>query len=111
MRELESTLASASSSCAVVFFTSSTCAPCKILYPTYDELAEEAGDKAVLIKVDINFAQEIASKYNMRATPTIMTFLKGQKEEEWAGADVVRLRTSVQLLIHAAHSATSTFRT
>ena len=54
LRELEEQLAAALNSCAVIFFTSSTCPPCKIVYPTYDELAEEAGDKAVLIKVDIN---------------------------------------------------------
>jgi hypothetical protein len=73
------------------------------LYPTYDELATSAGDKAVLIKVDINFAQEIAAKYNVRATPTIMTFLKGEKDEEWAGADVNRLRTTVERLVRMAH--------
>lgn len=104
-QELESALDSAKNSCAVVVFTSSTCAPCKLLYPTYDELAQEAGDKAVLIKVDINFAQEIASKYKVHATPTIMTFLKGTKEEEWAGADVLRLKNTVQYLIRQAHPA------
>jgi thioredoxin-like negative regulator of GroEL len=103
LTELENALSSAAKSCAVVFFTSSTCAPCKVLYPTYDALAEEAGGKAVLIKVDINFAREIAAKYKVQATPTIMTFLKGKKDEEWAGADVVRLRTTVQLLIQSAH--------
>jgi thiol-disulfide isomerase/thioredoxin len=103
LSELENALSSASNSCAVIFFTSSTCAPCKLLYPTYDELAEDAGDKAVLLKVDINYAHEIASKYSVRATPTIMTFLKGQKEEEWAGADINRLKNSVKFLIHSAH--------
>jgi desumoylating isopeptidase 1 len=101
--ELETALSSATDSCAVIFFTSSTCGPCKILYPTYDELAAAAGDKATLIKVDINFAQEIAAKYHVRATPTIQTFLKGEKDEEWSGADVVRLRTTVERLVRMAH--------
>jgi len=103
LNELEKALDLASQSCAVIFFTSSTCGPCKVLYPAYDELAQEASDKAVLIKVDINHAQEIASRYNVRATPTIMTFLKGQKEEEWSGADVQRLKSSVEYLIRLAH--------
>jgi desumoylating isopeptidase 1 len=103
LSELESTLVSTKDSCAVIFFTSSTCGPCKVLYPTYDELAAEAGEKAVLVKVDINFAQAIASKYSVRATPTIMTFLNGEKDEEWAGADVNRLRSSVERLIRMAH--------
>jgi thiol-disulfide isomerase/thioredoxin len=101
--ELTSAMSSAASSCAVIFFTSSTCAPCKLLYPTYDELATTAGDQAVLIKVDINSAQQIAEKYSVHATPTIMTFLHGQKDEEWSGADVNRLKSSVERLIRMAH--------
>jgi thiol-disulfide isomerase/thioredoxin len=100
--ELETLLKSASNSCAVIFFTSSTCAPCKICYPAYDSLASEAGEKAVLIKVDINSAHEIASKYGVRATPTFMTFLKGKKEEEWSGADPARLLGTVRLLLLSA---------
>ncbi|KAF2398670.1 DUF862-domain-containing protein [Trichodelitschia bisporula] len=100
---LDRLLQSASHTCAVIFFTSSTCAPCKVLYPTYDELAAEAKHRAVLIKVDINNAPEIATRYGVRATPTIMTFLKGEVEEKWSGADVARLRGSVRLLIESAH--------
>ncbi|PGH27685.1 hypothetical protein AJ80_00700 [Polytolypa hystricis UAMH7299] len=99
---VEDLLASARSSCAVIFFTSSTCPPCKMVYPAYDELAAEAGDKAVLIKVDLNHAFDVSSKYNVRATPTFMTFLKGQKENEWSGASEGQLRGNVRLLIQMA---------
>lgn len=103
LRELEEQLAQAMDSCAVVFFTSSTCAPCKIMYPTYDELAEEAGDKAVLIKVDVNLAFDVATKYQVRVTPTFMTFLKGKKEDEWSGANPAQLKGNVRLVIQSAH--------
>jgi thiol-disulfide isomerase/thioredoxin len=102
LRELEELLALTSNSCAVIFFTSSNCAPCKIVYPTYDELAEEAGDKAVLIKVDLNFAYDVGAKYNVRATPTFMTFLKGRKENEWSGANPAQLKGNVRMLIQMA---------
>ncbi|PGH30373.1 hypothetical protein GX50_06850 [[Emmonsia] crescens] len=101
-REVEELLASASSSCAVIFFTSATCPPCKIMYPVYDELAEEAGDKAVLIKVDLSRAFDVSAKYGVRATPTFMTFLKGKKESEWSGASEGKLRGNVRLLIDMA---------
>lgn len=103
LTDLEAILRSAERSCAVIFFTSATCPPCRLLYQPYDELAEEAGDKAILIKVDTSSSYEIAAKYDVRATPTIMTFLKGEKQESWSGADVVRLRTAVKLLIQMAH--------
>nr|KMM71899.1 hypothetical protein CPAG_08198 [Coccidioides posadasii RMSCC 3488] len=102
LNELKNLLLQAQNSCAVIFFTSSTCPPCKLVYPAYDQLAEEVGNKATLIKVDINYAYEISSTYNVRATPTFMTFLKGQKDDEWSGADEGRLRSNVRLLVQMA---------
>ncbi|WEW61026.1 hypothetical protein PRK78_006515 [Emydomyces testavorans] len=102
IKEVEELLSQAQKSCAVIFFTSSTCPPCKTVYPVYDLLAEEAGEKAILIKVDINYAYDVSSKYNIRATPTFMAFLKGQKDNEWSGADEVQLRSNVRMLIQMA---------
>ena len=105
LKQLDDLLASAEDSCAVIFFTSATCPPCKIVYPAYDELASEAGDKAVLIKVDLAEAYEIGAKYQVRATPTFMSFLKGEEENEWVGANESQLRGNVRLLIQMAHPA------
>lgn len=105
VKQLEELLASAKESCAVIFFTSATCPPCKIVYPAYDELAADAGNKAVLIKVDLSEAYEIGAKYQVRATPTFMSFLKGEKENEWVGANESQLRGNVKLLIQMAHPA------
>jgi thiol-disulfide isomerase/thioredoxin len=101
--ELGELLAKAKSSCAVIFFTSSTCAPCKIAYPAYDSLAEELGKKVTLIKVDLNHAPDIGPRYQVRATPTFMTFLHGEKVEEWSGADPSKLLSNVRLLVQMAH--------
>lgn len=103
LAQLEGELAAASNSCAVIFFTSSTCPPCKVVYPTYDELAAEAGDRARLIKVDIGSAYDVSMKYGVRATPTFMTFLKGQKLDEWAGANPGQLQGNVRMLLEMAH--------
>ncbi|KAJ4255410.1 hypothetical protein NW762_009405 [Fusarium torreyae] len=103
--EFDRLMNAAKSSCAVVFFTSATCPPCKVLYPIYDELAQEVGDKATLIKVDISQPQqhEIGSRYSIRATPTIVTYLRGEEENRWSGADPAALRGNVQLLVQMAH--------
>ncbi|KAL8712151.1 MAG: hypothetical protein Q9220_003585 [cf. Caloplaca sp. 1 TL-2023] len=103
LKQLDSLLESAQNSCAVIFFTSATCPPCKLVYPAYDELAAEAGVKAVLIKVDLSEAHEIGSKYQVRATPTFMTFVNGEKENEWAGANEGQLRGNIRLLVQMAH--------
>ena len=103
LKQMDELLASAKDSCAVIFFTSATCPPCKLVYPAYDELAAEAGSKAVLVKVDLTDAYEIGAKYQVRVTPTFMTFVKGEKESEWSGANEAQLRGNVRLLIQMAH--------
>ncbi|KAI9790695.1 MAG: hypothetical protein M1816_004836 [Peltula sp. TS41687] len=97
--ELHRLLDSASDKCAVIFFTSSTCPPCKLVYPAYDELAAEAGNRAIFIKVDIRNAYHIADKFEIAATPTFITFLLGKKENRWMGADESLLRGNVGRLM------------
>ena len=96
----------ASGSAATIFFTSSTCAPCKIAYPTFDALAEEH-PQALFIKVDINNARDVATRYQIRATPTFMTFSKGVRVDEWSGADRNLLRSNVERVIQQAFPAHS----
>lgn len=103
LSELETQLSSASKSCAVIFFTSATCPPCKMMYPLYDELAEEAGPRAILIKVDTSIAQDVGMRYSIRATPTFMTLLRGEQLDQWSGADAGKLRGNVRLLLEMAH--------
>lgn len=103
LQRLNELLDSARKSCAVIFFTSATCPPCKLCYPAYDALAAEAGSKAVLIKVDLSQAHDIGSNYKVRATPTFMTFLNGEKMDEWSGADPGKLLGNVRMLVQMAH--------
>ncbi|OTA67922.1 kinesin-domain-containing protein [Hypoxylon sp. EC38] len=98
LTELEQTLDAARNHCAIVFFTMASCGPCKALYPLYDSLAAEHGDKVTLIKVDTSMAFDVARKYSITATPTFITFVRGKQEERWMGADPARLKGTVSLL-------------
>ncbi|KAK4137894.1 kinesin-domain-containing protein [Trichocladium antarcticum] len=100
--QLDQLLGKYHKSCAVVFFTSATCPPCRMLYPVYDELAAEVGDRGVLIKVDTSQAFDVGSRYSISATPTFITFLRGQQESRWSGADPSALRGNMQLLVQMA---------
>ncbi|KAK0614116.1 PUL domain-containing protein [Immersiella caudata] len=102
LTQLDQLLEKAKHACAVVFFTSATCPPCKMVYPLYDELAAEVGDRGVLIKVDTSQAPDVARRYSITATPTFITFLKGQQENRWMGADPSKLRGNVTLLAQMA---------
>ena len=100
--QLNQLLEKAKHSCAVVFFTSATCPPCKTLYPLYDQLAAEVSDKGILMKVDTSQAFDIGRQYSIAATPTFITFLKSQQENRWMGADPSALRGNIQLLVQMA---------
>ncbi len=102
LTQLDQLLEKYRSSCAVIFFTSATCPPCKMVYPLYDELAAEVRDKGVLIKVDVSQAFDVGRRYSVSATPTFITFLKGAQENRWSGADPSALRGNVQLLVQMA---------
>lgn len=102
-QELDGLMEAAKKSCAVIFFTSATCPPCKTLYPLYDELAAEMADRVTLIKVDTSQAFDIGQRYGIRATPTFATFIHGQEQERWSGADAARLRSTVKLLVEMAN--------
>ncbi|KAI9743148.1 MAG: hypothetical protein M1818_003443 [Claussenomyces sp. TS43310] len=100
--ELEVMLEQAAKSCAIIFFTSKSCGPCKPLRPIFEELAAEAGKKAEFIIIDIGRLFDVARKYSITATPTFITFLAGQEENRWLGADTSTLRTNVTTLMQMA---------
>ena len=100
--QLDALLAEAKESCAMVFFTSPTCKPCKDLYPLYDELAAEFESKVILILVDISKAYDISSKYDVKPTPTFITFLRGEQENRWVGSSPTTLRGNLTLLSQMA---------
>ncbi|KAG0054732.1 hypothetical protein BGZ89_002563 [Linnemannia elongata] len=89
----------------VVYFTSATCPPCRVIAPIYDELVLSKGSQIKGVKVDIGMAQAIGRAYEVRSTPTFMFFLRGEKFSQFSGADQAELRSSIDLLIYSAHPA------
>lgn len=103
LTQLQSELRATSNSFAVIFFTSSTCPPCKIVYPTYDQLAEEVGEHGRLIKVDVGLAYDVSRAYNVRSTPSFISFFKGKKQDQWSGASPAQLKGRVRMLLEQAN--------
>lgn len=102
MPQLQEVLEGAQKSCAIIFFTSPTCRPCLSLYPLFDDLAAQTGDRGVFIKVDVSNAHDIGIRYSISGTPTFITFLHGEQENRWSGSDPSTLRGNVQMLLQMA---------
>ncbi|KAF8438237.1 PPPDE putative peptidase domain-containing protein [Terfezia claveryi] len=117
MAQLEQVLDSVKDSSAVVFFTSATCRPCKVIYPVFEQKAKELDGKAVFVKVDVGEARDVGSIFGISATPTFITFSKGEKIEEWKGVGRGELESNINVLMnitypahpHSKHSLPITF--
>ncbi|MEY3501194.1 MAG: thioredoxin [Bacteroidota bacterium] len=58
----------------LVDFFATWCGPCQMLSPILKQVKDNVGDRIIIVKIDVDKNQEIASKYNVRGVPTMMLF-------------------------------------
>ncbi|KAI9249457.1 PPPDE putative peptidase domain-containing protein [Phascolomyces articulosus] len=93
----------------VVFFTSATCPPCRMIKPDFERLVQEKNEggstkiKLMGVTVDTSVAFDAAQNFGIRATPTFMLFHNGNKFSEFRGASFAELTSSVNLLLFTAY--------
>jgi thioredoxin 1 len=61
----------------LVDFWAPWCAPCRMLAPTIDKLAEEYAGKVKVVKVNTDELPMVAMQYGIRGIPTVMLFVNG----------------------------------
>lgn len=75
-----------SDSLVLIDFFAEWCGPCKMLSPIVDQVADEFEGKVKIFKLDVDDAQEIASKYNVMSIPNLLLFKGGEVVEQLVGA-------------------------
>lgn len=70
----------------LVDFWASWCAPCQMIAPILEKLAEEYDGKLLVAKVNTDEQRDIAMQYGIRSLPTLKLFRNGAMVEEVIGA-------------------------
>ena len=82
----------------VVDFTASWCPPCQMIAPKFAELAEQLGDAAVLVKVDVDENAGAAEAAGISCMPTFQFYKAGAKVHEIQGADFEGVKNKINEL-------------
>lgn len=70
----------------LVDFWADWCAPCKMIAPIVEDLANEYDGKVKFAKVDVDSNPKTATSYGIRGIPTLLIFKGGQPVGQIVGA-------------------------
>jgi thioredoxin 1 len=70
----------------LVDFWAAWCAPCRMLAPTVESIAEEYVGRAKVGKLNVDENTLVTSRYGIRSIPTLLLFKAGQVQEQVVGA-------------------------
>ncbi len=69
----------------LVDFWAEWCGPCKMIAPVLDQIADEKVGKLKVAKVNVDDSPDLASKFGIRAIPTLLVFQGGHVKEQMVG--------------------------
>lgn len=76
----------ASSTPTLVDFYATWCGPCQAMHPILEELKTKIGDKARILKIDVDQNPELAAAYGVQSIPTMIVFSGGAERTRLVGA-------------------------
>jgi thioredoxin 1 len=80
----------------LVDFSAEWCGPCKMMKPILEDLKSRIGDRATILKVDIDQNPKAAAAFKIQSVPTLIIFKKGAVR--WRKSGVVQAKELENLL-------------
>ncbi len=69
----------------LVDFYADWCAPCRVVAPIIEEIADEMEGDITVASLDIDSERELTETYHVQSIPTVILFKDGQPVERWRG--------------------------
>ncbi len=82
----------------LIDFFATWCGPCKVQSSVLNTVKENVGEKARIVKIDVDQYPAIAAEYGVRGVPTLAIFKEGNLL--WKESGVHDVNTLTQLLNH-----------
>lgn len=70
----------------LVDFWAAWCAPCRMLAPTVEAVAEKYAGSASVVKLNVDENPATSQRYGIKGIPTLILFKGGKEEERVVGA-------------------------
>ena len=70
----------------LVDFWAPWCAPCRMLAPTVEAVADKYANTARVVKINVDDNPSISQRYGIKGIPTLILFKNGREEERVVGA-------------------------
>jgi thioredoxin 1 len=70
----------------LVDFWAPWCAPCRMLAPTVEAVAEKYNGSASVVKLNVDDNPGVSQRYGIKGIPTLILFRGGKEEERVVGA-------------------------
>ncbi|UKM64526.1 thioredoxin [Flavobacteriaceae bacterium GSB9] len=80
----------------LVDFFAEWCGPCKMMAPVLKQVKDAMGNRASIIKIDVDKNQMLASKHQVRGVPTFMLFKKGKMV--WRQSGVIEKNEIIRII-------------